>query len=126
MRMGLDLRGDDFHMGRETQLVEQLLAVFPSEAEGTYIRNPETGDRKGKCLGIPFGELTVIQCALRPIHQLVQGDLVVKIGGDLSGDGLFRDRHDLILDFLVAFIYRELFVRLDPCTLVVVNFLPEA
>ncbi len=39
---GLGLCGDDFHARRVTELAEQLLAIFPREAEGAHICHAET------------------------------------------------------------------------------------
>jgi hypothetical protein len=103
----LGLCGDDFHARRETELAEQLLAIFPSEAEGAHICHAETGDDGRNCRGIAFGKLAIHHGVLSPIHQLRQRNLVVKIRGNLVGNDLFRDRHVCILYFLMAFIHGD-------------------
>jgi len=95
---------DDLHARRKTELVEQCFAIFPSQAEGSHIGHAETGNDGRKSLGIPLGKLAIHQRKLRPIHQLRQRNFVMKICGDLVGDGFLGYRHGGILHALMAFI----------------------
>ena len=85
---------DHFHARRKTKFAEKFFAIFPRETERAHVGDTKTGDDGRKRLGIALGKLAVHEGALRPVHQLRQRDLVMEIGGNLVGDGLFGDRHD--------------------------------
>ena len=76
-------------MRGKAELAQKLPAVFPREAEGARIRDPEARDDCGKCRRITFRKLAVNQRIPRPIHQLRGRDLVVDICGDFIGECLF-------------------------------------
>jgi len=84
---------DNFHAGRKPKFAEKFFAVFPRESERADVSNAETGDNMRKRGNITLGKLAIHQRALRPIHQLRQGGLMVKIRGYFVSDCLPCDCH---------------------------------
>ncbi|MBI3876543.1 MAG: hypothetical protein HY300_11445 [Verrucomicrobia bacterium] len=82
--------GHHFDPWLKPELMQQRLAVFPSEAKCAHVRDAEARNDGRKRLGLVLGKLAVHEGALRPVHQLRQRDLMVEVGGDLVGDGLLR------------------------------------
>ena len=96
------LSRDHFHARRKAEFAEKFFAIFPRETERAHVGDTEPADDGRKSPGITLGKLAVHEGALRPVHQLHQRDLVVEIRGDFVGDRLFRNCHEVILHFLVA------------------------
>ena len=75
----------------ERQDIQQFLTIFPSEAERAHVSHSQTGDHPRNYGSIRFIEFIIYQGALRPIHQLGQCDLVVKVSGNFGRHGVFRN-----------------------------------
>ena len=75
---------------------------------------------------MPILQFAIHQRVLRPINQLHDSNVVMKISCDLIGDGLLGDRHETFLHFLMILIHRVFLVNLDQLSSIVVNLLPEA
>jgi hypothetical protein len=95
---------DDLDAGRIAELTKQLFTILPGRTEGAHVGHAKTRDYDGQYPCAALLKFAVHHCALRLVHRLRQRNFVVEIRGDSAGDGLLRDRHGVILCFLVALI----------------------
>ena len=64
-----ELPGNDLNASGITERLEELLAIFPGQAEGADIGEAETGDDIADLLTILRCELSAHHRPLRPIHK---------------------------------------------------------
>lgn len=119
------LCSDDFDPWGVAELVEEVFAVFPRQAECANVGDPDSGNYCGQGCCVIFLKVAVEQCAFCPVDEDFERNLVVEIRGDLFGGDLFRDGHGIILHLAVARIHRVFLVDLNQAPLVIIDFLPE-
>jgi hypothetical protein len=93
------------HTSRVAELPERLFAVFPCQAEGAHVRDAEAHNHGPERVHLALVKLAFHERVFSPIHQLLQGDSVMEIGGHLVGHGLLGNQHGGNLHFLVAYVH---------------------
>ena len=107
-------------------MLQELFAIFPRQTERLNVRNAKTRDDSPQNDHVFVGELSFHNDVLRPVHQLLEREFVMKISSDPIGYRLLTNQHGPILHFLMTLIHRVFFVDLDQVVVVVIDLLPEA
>ena len=90
------LCGRDIDVRRVTQSFQELLAVFPCEAEGPNVRCAESSDDGGQISSVWLRERLLHDRCLGPVDERLQGKLMMKLGDNLFRRELSGD-HDTSL-----------------------------
>jgi len=121
-----ELCGYDVDSGREPELLEHSLAVFPGKPEFTHVSQTKPSNHGSDCLDVLLIEIAFLNRILRPINQIAKRLLVPQVGDELISHGFLGDLHGDTLHLPVPRIQWKFFVGGPEFAGVVVNLLPEA